>query len=75
MRAEARREALVDRRASGPPWRAARAASAREGGVMRLAETIRCFVRGFVGLGPLPGEAAAVRRALEERSARRPRCC
>jgi hypothetical protein len=42
---------------------------------MRLAETIRCFVRGFVGLGPLPGEAAAVRRALEERSARRPRCC
>jgi hypothetical protein len=43
----------------------------------------RDFLRGFLGLSGTPGAAptpdgagpAAARRALEERAARRPRCC
>ncbi|MEB2345898.1 MAG: hypothetical protein OZ948_14300 [Deltaproteobacteria bacterium] len=42
---------------------------------------LRDFLRGFLGWAaapgalPSPGDAAAARRALEERAARRPSCC
>jgi hypothetical protein len=42
---------------------------------LALARAFAGFVRGFAGLGAIPAEPEAARRALEERCARRRSCC
>ncbi|HET7292867.1 MAG TPA: hypothetical protein VFM88_10610 [Vicinamibacteria bacterium] len=41
----------------------------------RFLRSLRDFLRGFTGLGPLGRDPASVRHALEHRSAARRSCC